>query len=101
MKTILLWLLAGYKRWVSPQLPPACRFTPSCSDYAAEAVTRHGALGGSLLALWRLLRCHPLGGRGLDPVPVEFGLCGCHRTELCEDSKAHVLAVAGRARAGK
>ena len=75
MRTLLLKMLAGYKRWLSPQLPAACRFTPSCSEYAAEAVTRHGALGGTLLALWRLLRCHPLGGRGLDPVPEEFGCC--------------------------
>ena len=64
MRTLLLNLLAAYKRWVSPQLPVACRFTPSCSEYAAEAVTRHGALRGTWLALWRLLRCHPLGGRG-------------------------------------
>ncbi len=88
MRTLLLKLLAAYKRWLSPQLPAACRFTPSCSEYAAEAVTRHGALGGTWLALWRLLRCHPLGGRGLDPVPEEFGI----------RSKTRVLAEAGRAR---
>ena len=72
MKRFLLKLLAAYKRWLSPMLLPACRFTPSCSEYAAEAVSRHGALRGTLLAVWRLLRCHPLGGRGLDPVPEEF-----------------------------
>jgi putative membrane protein insertion efficiency factor len=77
MRALMLKLLAAYKRWLSPQLPAACRYTPSCSDYAAEAVTRHGALGGTLLALWRLLRCHPLGGRGLDPVPEGFG---CRRS---------------------
>jgi hypothetical protein len=76
MRRLLLWLLAVYKRYVSPQLPVACRFTPTCSDYAAEAITRHGALGGTLLMLWRLLRCHPLGGHGLDPVPEKFG-CRC------------------------
>ena len=69
MRWLFLKLLGGYKRWISPQLPVACRFTPTCSEYAAEAVARHGALLGMLLALWRLLRCHPLGGRGLDPVP--------------------------------
>ena len=74
MRKLILMLLALYKRWLSPQLPVACRFTPTCSEYAAEAVTRHGALGGTLLALWRLLRCNPLGGRGLDPVPENF--CG-------------------------
>jgi len=88
MRTLLLKLLAAYKRWLSPQLPAACRFTPSCSEYAAEAVTRHGALGGTWLALCRLLRCHPLGGRGWDPVPEVFGI----------RSKARVLAEAGRAR---
>jgi putative membrane protein insertion efficiency factor len=73
MKELMLMLLAVYKRWVSPQLPAACRYIPTCSEYAAEAVTRHGALGGTVLTLWRLLRCHPLGGRGLDPVPEHFG----------------------------
>ena len=48
MRKLILMLLAVYKRWVSPQLPVACRFTPTCSEYAAEAVTRHGALGGTL-----------------------------------------------------
>jgi uncharacterized protein len=73
MSRFLLWLLATYKRWLSPQLPSACRFTPTCSEYAAEAIARHGALVGMLLGLWRLLRCHPLGGRGLDPVPEHMG----------------------------
>ena len=75
MKRMLLKLLAGYKRWLSPMLPPACRFTPSCSEYAAEAVLRHGVVRGALLTGWRLLRCHPLGGRGLDPVPEHLD-CG-------------------------
>jgi uncharacterized protein len=77
MRTLMLTVLAAYQRWVSPQLPAACRFTPSCSEYAAEALVRHGVLGGTLLTLWRLLRCHPLGGRGLDPVPEHFG-CRAH-----------------------
>ncbi len=76
MKRLILLLLAVYKRWVSPLLPADCRFTPTCSEYAAEAVARHGALGGTLLGLRRLLRCHPLGGRGLDPVPEQIG-CRC------------------------
>lgn len=50
-------------------MPPTCRFTPSCSQYAIEAVRRHGAIKGGLLALWRLLRCQPWGGHGHDPVP--------------------------------
>lgn len=86
MKKLLLMLLATYKRYVSPQFPVACRFTPTCSEYAAEAVTRHGALGGTLLTLWRLLRCHPLGGRGLDPVPEHFG---CRRAHNAAVARTH------------
>ena len=62
-------LLDGYKRFVSPLLPPACRFTPTCSVYAREAIVRHGALRGSLLAAKRLARCHPFHRGGFDPVP--------------------------------
>lgn len=50
-------------------MPPTCRYSPSCSQYAIEAVRRHGAIKGGLLALWRLLRCNPWGGHGHDPVP--------------------------------
>ena len=62
-------LLKGYKRFLSPLLPPACRFVPTCSEYAAEAIGKHGIVKGSALALWRLLRCHPLCRGGYDPVP--------------------------------
>jgi putative membrane protein insertion efficiency factor len=72
MKQALLELLGGYKRWISPSLPAACRFVPTCSEYAMEAVERHGALRGLLLATWRVLRCHPLARAGYDPVPPEF-----------------------------
>ena len=66
----LLWgLIKGYQLFISPVLPGSCRYTPSCSAYAAEAVIRHGALKGGWLALRRLLRCHPFGGWGYDPVP--------------------------------
>jgi uncharacterized protein len=58
-----------YQLLVSPLLPPSCRFLPSCSEYAAEAIQRHGALRGVGLALYRLARCHPWGGSGYDPVP--------------------------------
>jgi putative membrane protein insertion efficiency factor len=80
VRELLLTLLAGYKRYVSPQLPVACRFTPTCSEYAAEAITRHGALAGTLLALWRLLRCNPFGGRGLDQVPEHICWHGAANT---------------------
>jgi putative membrane protein insertion efficiency factor len=59
----------AYQLLVSPLLPPSCRFLPSCSEYAAEAIKRHGALRGVGLALHRLARCQPWGGGGYDPVP--------------------------------
>ena len=65
----VLMLLRAYKKFVSPLLPPACRFQPTCSEYAAEAVQYHGVLKGSWLALRRLLRCHPFHRGGFDPVP--------------------------------
>jgi putative membrane protein insertion efficiency factor len=69
----LAWLLALpirlYKRWLSPLLPPACRFHPSCSVYALEALQKHGALRGLRLIVWRLLRCQPFHPGGFDPVP--------------------------------
>ncbi len=61
-----------YKRWLSPMLPGACRFVPTCSEYAAQAVEVHGALTGGALAVWRVLRCQPFARPGHDPVP---GLC--------------------------
>lgn len=69
MKTLLLLLVSAYKRFVSPLLPAACRFTPTCSEYAAEAVRRYGAARGARLAVLRLLRCHPFAQPGHDPVP--------------------------------
>lgn len=73
MKGLLLLLLQAYKRYVSPVLPPACRFLPTCSVYAMEAVQVHGAARGSWLALMRLGRCHPFSAGGLDPVPLLKG----------------------------
>jgi uncharacterized protein len=69
MSLALKAVVRAYQLLVSPLLPPACRFLPSCSEYAAEAIERHGALRGAALALRRLARCHPWGGSGYDPVP--------------------------------
>ena len=68
MKAIALRMLHGYKRWVSPMFPPSCRYVPTCSEYAMEAVERYGAVRGLAMAAWRLMRCHPLAKGGLDPV---------------------------------
>lgn len=69
MTRLLVRLVDFYRACVSPLLPPLCRFEPSCSSYAREALLRHGSLKGTLLALWRVLRCNPIGRGGLDPVP--------------------------------
>lgn len=71
MRALVLLLLRGYKRWLSPLLPPACRYEPTCSVYMAQAVERYGALRGVWLGLRRLARCHPLHPGGFDPVPDE------------------------------
>jgi putative membrane protein insertion efficiency factor len=65
----LVLLIRGYQIAISPALPPSCRFTPSCSQYALEAISRYGALKGSWLAARRLSRCHPFHPGGVDPVP--------------------------------
>lgn len=73
IRKVAVWIMIlpvrFYQGAISPMLPPACRFTPTCSQYAVEALRRHGPLKGSLLALKRILRCHPWGGSGYDPVP--------------------------------
>ena len=73
MKRLLTYLLLlpiyFYRNCISPFTPPSCRFTPTCSQYAIEALQKHGALKGSALAIWRILRCNPFGKYGYDPVP--------------------------------
>jgi len=66
---LLAWPIRFYRRFLSPLLPPACRYEPSCSRYALEALAVHGAVAGSWYAARRLARCHPWGGHGHDPVP--------------------------------
>jgi putative membrane protein insertion efficiency factor len=69
MRWLLLRLIHGYRRWISPMLPPACRFTPSCSVYAIEALETHGLVRGTWLATRRICRCNPFVEGGYDPVP--------------------------------
>lgn len=76
LSSLLSWLLLApiyfYRLVISPLTPPTCRFTPTCSAYAVEAIRRHGPLLGLYLAVKRILRCHPWGGHGYDPVPEKF-----------------------------
>ena len=76
MHTLLHWLtllliapIRFYRRFISPYTPPSCRYTPPCSQYAIEALRKHGPFKGTWLAVRRILRCHPWGGHGYDPVP--------------------------------
>ena len=66
---VVVSLLSGYKRFLSPLLPPACRFQPTCSEFACEAVRKHGLRRGGALSFRRLMRCHPFHPGGHDPVP--------------------------------
>lgn len=68
-RAICILPIRAYQRFISPLLPPACRYYPTCSEYAAEAILRHGIIKGTCLAIKRLSRCHPWGGSGYDPVP--------------------------------
>jgi uncharacterized protein len=98
MKSLALELLRVYKRWISPAFPPACRYVPTCSEYAMEAVERYGALRGGMMAAWRVLRCHPLAKGGLDPVVKDQRLrTECERSGAVEG--AAELRSAGRPRA--
>jgi uncharacterized protein len=69
VKIILLGLIRGYRRFISPLFPPTCRFQPTCSQYAVEAIATYGTIKGSWLAINRILRCHPFHPGGYDPVP--------------------------------
>ena len=70
---ILVWLfllpIRFYQVAITPYTPPSCRFTPTCSEYARQALIKHGPVKGLALAIWRILRCNPWGGSGYDPVP--------------------------------
>jgi putative membrane protein insertion efficiency factor len=68
VKVALIFLIRGYRLFISPLLPPSCRFTPTCSEYAMEAIQKYGAFRGVYLGVRRILRCHPFHAGGYDPV---------------------------------
>ena len=74
MKRVLLVPIGAYRRWISPGLPRRCRYEPTCSAYATQAIRQFGPIRGLLLACWRLLRCNPFSHGGFDPVPDRFTL---------------------------
>lgn len=69
MKTVFISCIRFYQKHISPLFPPRCKYYPTCSHYAVEAITKYGVLKGSLLAIWRILRCNPFSKGGYDPVP--------------------------------
>ena len=74
MKTLMVGLIRLYQRLLSPLIPPCCRYSPTCSHYAIDAVRKHGAIAGGIMAAARILRCAPWGGYGMDAVPEHFSL---------------------------
>ncbi|MEC1261988.1 membrane protein insertion efficiency factor YidD [Bacillus swezeyi] len=69
MKTLFMLVIRIYQKWISPILPPSCRFYPTCSNYGLEAIEKHGAFKGGWLTIKRILKCHPFHPGGVDPVP--------------------------------
>lgn len=72
LHNLVIFPIRFYQRFISPLTPPSCRYTPTCSQYFIEAVQQHGIIKGMYLGISRILRCHPWGGYGYDPVPKEF-----------------------------
>ncbi|MBO0460705.1 MULTISPECIES: membrane protein insertion efficiency factor YidD [Enterococcus] len=74
MKKVLIYLVRGYQRFISPAFPPSCRYYPTCSNYMIQAIQVHGALKGTLMGTARIFRCHPFVKGGIDYVPRNFRL---------------------------
>lgn len=79
LKKIFIFPIKIYKRFISPCLPPRCRYYPSCSSYAIQAIEKHGVIKGIILGAWRILRCNPFARGGVDHVPDKFDLLYCFR----------------------
>lgn len=84
MRHVLILMIRGYQLLISPLLLPSCRFLPTCSEYAKQALEMHGPIKGLILAAWRLLRCHPLCSGGYDPVPASKPRKGTPKQRLHE-----------------
>lgn len=85
MRGFIIRLIRFYQRHISAHLPARCRFYPTCSAYAVDAVKYYGVLRGGLMAVWRILRCNPLNPGGYDPVPIPKGYAGCDREKEREE----------------
>jgi uncharacterized protein len=98
IRAYILLILRGYKALLSPFLPNACRFVPTCSEYASEAIAQYGAFRGGLKALWRILRCNPFSAGGYDPaiLPEKSAgepVCVCHARQQTPESREPAPAV--------
>ena len=84
MKRVFLFVIRFYQKYLSPlKRTGCCKYIPTCSEYAAQAITRHGALKGSVLALWRILRCNPFSAGGIEPVPESMPKINLPRRKQC------------------
>ncbi|MDD5015403.1 MAG: membrane protein insertion efficiency factor YidD [Atribacterota bacterium] len=75
MKKLIILLMVFYQKYISPLKPATCRFYPTCSEYAIQALEKHGLLNGLWLSMRRISRCHPFNPGGYDPLPDSFGIC--------------------------
>lgn len=96
LRILLLTLVGAYRLVISPIMPPTCRFHPSCSAYGLQALQVHGAVKGFCLAAWRVLRCNPWNGGGLDPIPPR----GAWRPDIYSDGRPRLGDPAQRGEAG-
>ncbi|MBE6532197.1 MAG: membrane protein insertion efficiency factor YidD [Ruminococcaceae bacterium] len=82
MRHVMIWLVGLYRKFISPLKPPCCRFTPTCSAYAIEAYRKRGFFVGTILTVWRILRCNPFSKGGYDPVPDK----GFRNKNICREN---------------
>ena len=97
-RRLLLAVIRAYQRWISPGLPRRCKYHPTCSDYAADAITELGAVRGAIVAGWRVLRCNPLSDGGIDDLADRrlFRAAGAGDERVATDAAPRTLAGAGR-----